>query len=184
MKKTLIVLSIIIIGVVAYEVYAHTMLYPVIKSFGPVYDVPFAVEKPDSTMQYKIVADCGEVKEKSTVKPEEIYSALQQISRMYNLHIYGGVPQKNLQVAVVIWGDPIGIIMTNEAYKKKYGIDNPNIKIISEMKQAGISFYACGQSMMKYGVDPASINPDVTAAVSRFTTVSTLQLKGYAYLKF
>lgn len=188
MKKATIMLSILVIGAGVYVLFGHTLLHPVIKNFGPVYDVPFAVEKPDTSLEYKIVADCGEIKEKSSDKPndkpDEMYSPLQHISRLYNLHIYGGVQQKNLQVAVVIWGDPISIIMNNEAYRKKYGVDNPNIKIISEMKQAGIKFYACGQSMMKYGVDPVTVNPDVTVAISRFTAVSTLQLKGYAYFKF
>ena len=160
------------------------MLYPVIKNYGPVYDVPFAIEKPDTSIEYKIVADCGEVKDKPIEKPGEIYPPLQQVSRMYNLHIYGGVKQNNLNVAVVVWGDPISIIMNNEAYRKKNGVDNPNIKIITEMKAAGIKFYACGQSMKKYGLDPADVNPDVTVAISRFTAVSTFQMKGYAYFKF
>jgi intracellular sulfur oxidation DsrE/DsrF family protein len=184
MKKTVIVLLILVAGAGGYFVYAHLMLYPVIKNFGPVYEVPFAVEKPDSTMNYKIVADCGEVKDKPIEKPAEMYAPFMHIARMYNLHIYGGVKQDSLHVAVVIWGDPITVIMNNEAYHKKYGVDNPNIKIISEMKQAGIKFYACGQSMKKYGVDPADVNPDIIPAISRFTTVSTLQLKGYAYFKF
>jgi len=186
MKKTVLIVSILIIGagVGVYMVFGHSLVYPLIKNFGPVYEVSFAVEKPDSSMDYKIVADCGEIKEKPTEKPGEMYGPLQHISRMYNLHIYGGVKQDSLHIAVVIWGDPITIIMNNEAYKKKYGTDNPNIKIISEMKQAGIKFYACSQSMMKYGVAPESVNPDVTVSLSRFTEVSTLQSKGYAYFKF
>jgi intracellular sulfur oxidation DsrE/DsrF family protein len=185
MKKIIIALAIILTGGgIAYAVLAHSMVYPVIKSFGPVYEVSFAVEKPDTSMEYKIVADCGEVKDKPIEKPGDVYAPLQQISRMYNLHVYGGVQQKNLNVAVVIWGDPISIIMNNEAYRKKHGVDNPNLKIIGEMKQAGITFYACSQSMIKYGVDPVDVNRDITIALSRFTAVSTMQLKGYAYFKF
>ena len=133
MKKAVIALSIIVIGTGVYVLFAHNTLYPLLKNYGPVYDVPFAVEKPDTTIEYKIVADCGEVKEKPVDKPGDMYASLQHIARMYNLHIYGGVQQKNLNIAVVIWGDPITIIMNNAAYHKKRGVDNPNLKIISEM---------------------------------------------------
>lgn len=74
--------------------------------------------------------------------------------------------------------------MSNEAYQKKYGVDNPNIKVIEELKNAGIKIFACGQSIMKYGIDPKTVSPDVTVAISRFTTVSTYQMKGYAFFKY
>ena len=185
LKLTLLVIVLIlVIGTIAYAVLVPSIVHPVLKSYGPVYDLSFAAEKPDTTIPYKIVADLGWVNEKPVEKPGEMLPALQHIARMYNLHIYGGVQQKNLEVAVVIWGDPIGVILNNEAYHKKYGVDNPNIKIISEMKQAGVKFMACGQSMVKYGIDPEKVNPDVSVALSRFTAVSTCQMKGFAYFKF
>lgn len=184
MKKIILPLFFIVLlafaGAVAYEIQAPKIVHPVLKKYGPVYDVPFAVEGPDTNMEYKIVADVGAKNE----RPGEIYEPLTNLARMYNLHIYGGVKQSNLKVAIVIWGDAIGIIENNEAYRKKYAVDNPNLKIIDEMSQAGVRFYGCSQSMMKFGVDPATVNPEVTIALSRFTAVSTFELKGYAYFKY
>lgn len=155
---------------------AQAMLHPVIKNYGVMYDVPFGKDKPDPSIEYKIVVDMGEKME----APEKLYLPLDHVSRMYNLHIYGGVPKENLKVAVAIWGPSIAVVMDNDAYKKKYGMDNPNLQILREMKEAGIHIYACGQSVAKFGLDPVHVNPDVEISVSRFTTVSTHQMKGYA----
>lgn len=155
---------------------AQPMLHPAIKNFGAMYDVPFGKDKPDPSLEYKIIVDMGEKME----APGVLYNPLEHISRMYNLHIYGGIPKEKLHVAVAIWGPSISVVMDNEAYKKKYGVDNPNLQIIREMKEAGIHIYACGQSVSKFGIDPVHVNPDVEISVSRFTTVSTHQMKGYA----
>jgi intracellular sulfur oxidation DsrE/DsrF family protein len=152
-----------------------------VKDFGKVYDVPFATDRPDPNMQYKIVFEASVEAFDSSV----IYPPLEHLARLYNLHAYGGVPQKNLDVVLVIGGNGIAVEMTNEAYKKRYGLDNPNLKILSQLKEAGIKLNGCAQATLKHHIDPATeVNPDVKLVFSRLTTISMLQLKGYAYFKF
>lgn len=97
---------------------------------------------------------------------------------MYNLHVYGGVPRNHIHLDVVIF------FLDNDTYRKKFGVDNPNLKVIEEMKQAGINLYACGQSVTGFGIDPKTINQNFQVVLSRATTVSTRQMKGYAFFKF
>jgi intracellular sulfur oxidation DsrE/DsrF family protein len=151
-----------------------------IKDYGQVYNVPFAVDRPDSTMQYKIIFEASMEKMDSA----KIYEPLEIVARLYNLHVYGGVPQKNLEVVLVIGGVGIPVVMTNEAYKKRFGIDNPNLKILEEIKAVGIKINGCAQAMMKNHIDPADVNPIITPIFSRLTTVSTYQMKGWAYFRF
>ncbi|MEO7307853.1 MAG: DsrE family protein [Ferruginibacter sp.] len=151
-----------------------------VKDFGKVYNVPFATDKPDPNLQYKIIFEAGGEAMDSSV----LYPPLEHLARMYNLHVYGGVPQKNLHVVLMIAGVGILVAMNNEAYRKRYGIDNPNIRILSQLKAAGIKINGCAQAMTKNKIEPADMNPDVNMVFSRFTTVSTYQMKGYAYFKF
>jgi intracellular sulfur oxidation DsrE/DsrF family protein len=151
-----------------------------VKDYGNVYNVPFATDSPDPAMQYKIVFEASVEKLDSS----QLYQPLELVARMYNLHVYGGVPQKNLEVVLVIGGEGIPVAMNNEAYRKRYGIDNPNLKILEQLKEAGVKINGCSQAMMKHHIDPAEMNPDITKIFSRFTTVSTYQMKGYAYFKF
>jgi len=161
-------------------VHGQTKLNPVIKDYGTMYDVPFAKDKPNPSKKYKIIVESAATIE----KPEEIYSPFEHISRMYNLHVYSGVRQKNLLVEVVVFGPSVSVLLNNEAYKQKFGVDNPNLKIIEEMTKEGIKVHACGQSIMVVGIDPATVNPNIDVVVSRFTTVSDRQMKGYAFFKF
>lgn len=152
-----------------------------VKDFGKVYDVPFATDRPDPNMQYKIVFEASVEAFDSSV----IYPPLEHLARLYNLHAYGGVPQKNLDVVLVVGGNGIAVEMTNEAYKKRYGLDNPNLKILSQLKEAGIKLNGCAQATLKHHIDPSTeVNPNMALVFSRLTTISMLQLKGYAYFKF
>lgn len=177
MKKLLLLIECCLI---LSFIHGQTKLNPVITDYGSMYEVPNAKDKPDPSMQYKIIIESAAPNE----KPEKLYEPLEHISRMYNLHVYNGVPQKNLHVELVIFGPSVAILLNNEAYKKKFGVDNPNLKAIEEMTQAGIQIHACGQSVMLTGIDPATVNPNVDVVVSRFTTVSDRQMKGYAFFKF
>ena len=75
-------------------------LNPVIKDYGAVYDVPFAKDKPNPSKKYKIIIEAAATVEKA----EKIYAPLEHISRMYDLHVYSGVAQKNLYVELVVFG--------------------------------------------------------------------------------
>src|SRR4030095_732927 len=150
-----------------------------VKDFGKVYNVPFAEDRPDSTRTYSIVFEASQPIDTFS----QMYPPLEHVARMYNLHVYGGVPQKNLDVVLVIAGFGIPAAMNNEAYKKKYGVDNPNLKVLEELKAAGVKIVGCAQAMMKSSIDPSDLNPISKPIFSRFTTVSSYQLKGYAYFK-
>ena len=178
MKK--ILAAAILCTAFTFSVQAQKKIFPAISNYGGMFDVPGATDKPDPSMEYKIISDA----DKPVDKPEEIYPALDHILRMYNLFAFAGVSRKKLQVELVLYSQAIFIVMNNDAYKKKYGVDNPNLKIIEEMKKAGIKVYACSQSMGKFGIEPSMLNPDVEMVYSRVTTLASRQLKGYAHVGF
>jgi intracellular sulfur oxidation DsrE/DsrF family protein len=155
---------------------AQTKLNPVIKDFGSLYDVPMAKVKADTTIEYKIVVEFRQAMD----KPNEMHQTFEHIGRMYNLHIHDKVPQKKLHVVVVIFGPAAFCVLNNEAYKAKFKVDNPNLKVFEAFKKAGIRTVVCGQSVMVHGIDPATISSDVELASSRFVAVSTCQMNGYA----
>jgi intracellular sulfur oxidation DsrE/DsrF family protein len=167
--------SILFIVVVNYA-YAQHKLNPVIQGFGSLFDVPSAKVRADSTMEYKIVIEFRQPIENN----KEIHQLFEHIGRMYNLHIHDNVPQNKLHVAVVIFGPAAWTVLNNEAYKAKFKTDNPNLKVFEEFKKAGIKTIVCGQSITLHGIDPASVNSNVEIASSRFTAVSTMQMKGFA----
>jgi intracellular sulfur oxidation DsrE/DsrF family protein len=157
-----------------------TRVYPVIKSFGGIFEVPYAAERPDPSMNYNIVIEV----EKESEKPDTISWALHNVARLVNLHVMGGVPASKINIVLAIHGPATYTTMTNDAYKEKYKVDNPNLKLYDELQKAGVKMFVCGQSLINRKVDRTRLVPQVQIATSMLTTLTTYQLKGYAYLKF
>jgi hypothetical protein len=63
--------------------------------------------------------------------------------------IQGKAPQARaiLKDAVVLYGTALKSILTNDAYRSRYKIDNPNLELIGRLRDAGVDLYICGQSM-------------------------------------
>jgi intracellular sulfur oxidation DsrE/DsrF family protein len=99
---------------------------------------------------------------------------------MYNLHIYGGIPQEKLNVVLIIFAGATPIALNNETYHTKFNVDNPNLVLLDELQKAGVKILACAQSMALHKINPTSLTSRVAPALSRFTALSTYQLKGYA----
>lgn len=157
-----------------------TRIYPGVKTFGGIFDIPYAAEKPDPSMDYNIIVEV----EKESERPDTISWALHNVARLVNLHLMGGVPVSKLKVVIAIHGGATYTTMTNEAYRMKYKVDNPNLKLYEELQKAGVKMVVCGQSLINRKVDRTKLVPQVNIATSMLTTLTTYQLKGYAYLKF
>ena len=155
-------------------------LNPVIKNFGSVSEIPYAVEKPDPKMDYKILVEINT----DNPKPEAVHEFFEKTAAVVNLHALGGVPANKLHVVMVIHGPAAQFIVNNAAYRKKFGVDNPNLPLFTALREAGVSIFVCGQSVVKRDIDPTNIDPEVKVALSAITTITTYQLKGYALLKF
>ncbi len=153
---------------------------PIIKKGGGIFDVPDALEKPDPTMSYKIVIELVSASDNS----KEVNQALNNVARLINLHVSGGVPKSNLEIVVAIHGEATYTITDSKTYEKKYKSPNPNLELYKELADAGVKFVVCGQSLMARSVDRSTIIPEIKIGTSMLTTVTTHQLKGFAYLKF
>ncbi|HWA32862.1 MAG TPA: DsrE family protein [Cyclobacteriaceae bacterium] len=160
--------------------FSQTRVNPVIKSSGGIFEIPYADEKPDPAMTYNIVVEV----ERPSEKPDTINWALNNVARLINLHAVGGVSPKNIHVVLAIHGGATYTVMNNEAYRAKYKVDNPNLKLYKELADAGVKIFVCGQSLIGREVDRMKMVPEVKVSVSMLTILTTYQLKGYAVLKF
>lgn len=173
-------LCVILFSGLLFGVSAQTKVNPVIKKFGTVTEVPFSVENPDPKLNYKVVVEVSS----DNPKPENVHEFFEKVGAVVNLHALGGISPKNLHVVMVIHGPAAQYVVNNEEYQKKFHTDNPNIPLFKELETAGVKIFVCGQSLNKRQVSPASVTPEVKPALSAITTLTTYQLKGYAFLKY
>lgn len=159
---------------------AQTKKNPVIKGFGTVLEVPFAVERPDPNRRYPILVDVT----LPSLRPDTLNEALDNVARLVNLHVMGGVPLKNLNVVLAVHSGAAVSLMNNDAYQQRFKTNNPNLALIEELNRAGVKIFVCGQTLFKRDIDPQRLAPGIKVATSALTTLTTYQLKGYALLKW
>lgn len=159
---------------------AQQRINPVIKGYGGIFDAPHATERPDPTMDYKVVID---VATGDNDKSSPFYS-LVNVARLMNLHAMGGLPADKMDIVLAVHGGAIWSMLDNETYKEKFNHDNPHLDLFKELQEAGVKIFVCSQSMMGRNIDHEKLPEGVEVATSMLSTMTTYQLKGYAALKF
>ena len=174
-----ILLTVILLSAISITSYAQTPANPIIKDYGTIYSLN-NVALPDKNQEYKIVIDL----KTSNDNFDKVNKGLINVARALNLHGVAGIPQEQLHVSVAIHYTATPIVLNNIGYQKKYGVDNPNLKLITQLKDAGVEIYICGQSLVarKYAFE--EVNPDIDIALSMLTVVTEHMMKGYSLLVF
>ena len=159
---------------------AQTKVNPIIKSYGTVFQLPDADQKPDPSIKYKIIVELNE----NGSKPDSLNEYIEALATLVNLHAAEGVPRENIQMVVVVRKMATYAVFGNDLYKEKFKCDNPNLQILKELMDAGLEFYVCGQTMQKRNIDTKKLVAGTKVASSGLTAITTYQLKGYTMVKF
>lgn len=170
----------VIIYCFSLSVFAQVTVNPIIKNYGGIYDLPYAEEKIDPALDYKIVVEVV----RGSEKPEDLNWALNNVARMLNLHAMAGVTKDKLHVVLAIHGGAAFTVMNNEEYQKKYKVENPNLDLYKALHEAGVKILVCGQSLIARDINKDRMVPQIKIATSMLTTMTTYQLKGYAQVVF
>ncbi len=143
-------------------------------------DIPNAHELPDPNMNYKVVFSVN----RDPQSPSDMNPMFNAIATYLNTLGQHGVPPENRNIVAMIHHRTEGfdIVMSNEAYKKRHGRDNPNIEIIRKLKQAGVDIRLCGQGLIGREIDAKDVNPDIQMDLWAMTSIINLVMDGYAHI--
>ena len=157
---------------------AQNWEYPVIKGYGPAVSLPNAAVQPNKSLEYKILFDIS----KPAASNDKVNPGLDHVARLINVFATAGMMPDQMKLVVIIHSAAAPIVLKNDQYKAKYGVDNPNIHLLSELKKAGVVLYVCGQTLADDGFKEEWVNPEITLALSALTVIPTYQLMGYALM--
>ena len=153
---------------------------PVIQDFGKVYHI----ENPDLNLQkdkeYKVIFDIYT----NTKKEGAINPLINTVARYLNMHGQNGIAATNMKVAFVMHGAAAKDALSNEAYKKQFGVENPNAKLIAALKEAKVDIFVCGQSYKARGFPIEGISKYVKLSLSALTALIEYQENGYQLINF
>ena len=179
MKKELL-LSVLVLLSIATASYAQPpgQINPVIKSSGGVFPVPEAISLVDAQTTYKIIGDLTTNSE----KPDEMSPGLERAARLFNAYSEAGVPPSRIDMVIAIHFKATPIILSDAAYKEKFGVPNPNTATLNELAEKGVRFYICGQSLRMRGFTQTPRNPHIQVAHAALIVTTVFQQKGYSLL--
>ncbi|MFP4089836.1 MAG: DsrE family protein [Cyclobacteriaceae bacterium] len=178
--KNLYLLSLLLLNLLNSPLMAQTPQNPVVPSFGGIYEIPEASKHPDPGIDYNMVIDVAGGPD----DPADLNRSLNNIARTFNLHVLGGVPKENIKIVAVLHALATPGVLSNESYRKNFGVDNPNDQLIRELTEAGAEIYVCGQSLIARDFYDDSLHPDIKVSISAMTILTEYQQKGYALLRF
>ena len=152
---------------------------PAIEGYGPTYPIDDRDVALDEDRTYRAVFDAAAYAD----GPSALNTRLVSVARFLNMHTRNATALENIEVAVVVHGAALKTLFNHEAYRRLFGIDNPNLELVTRLHDAGVRFYVCGQSMA-FGAYPKSNLADpAQLALSAMTMLTVLQNDGYALLQ-
>ncbi len=151
---------------------------PTIAGAGKIHPMPKAAYQPDRQATYKVVFSLS----KAAAKPTDVSPALDHVARAVNLYVNAGVPLSHLKFVAIAAGPATPIVLNNEQYRNKYGVANPNLALIAQLRKAGVDVAVCAQAVAEHDFKYDWVDSQVTVALSGLTTVINLQQQGYALL--
>ena len=179
MKLTVVAAAALAVGLVAGSAgMAWSKANPTlpVPSVDAAKDIPNAHELPDPNTTYKLVFSVAQ----AAKNPDEVNPTLQAIARLVNTLAKNGVSADHRRIAAVFHQGGGEIVMKNDAYRARFGRDNPNIALIHELKQAGVDLRVCGQGLLGRKIDQSQVLPDIQVDLWALTTMVNLQMRGYA----
>ena len=151
---------------------------PLIEGYGPTYPINDRDVPLPEGVSYKAVFDLA-------AYPGEVTAVnvhLESVARFLNMHARNGVPIENMDLAMVVHGSAVKNLLGHDAYEARYKVDNPNLELLTLLRDAGVRIYVCGQSMSFGGVVKIEFTDGVQVALSAMTMLTILQSDGYALL--
>lgn len=162
------------VGSAPLDAQQRTQAGPMIHSGGAVFSVNPTFSTP-TDREYKVAFELAA----PASSPDRPNAAINTVARFLNMHAQAGVPQENLSGAIVAHGGSSFELLNNEAYRARFGVDNPNAELIAELIANGQPVLLCGQSAASRGVPTDQLIPGVQVALSAMTAFMVLQDQGY-----
>ena len=153
---------------------------PVIKNFGPVFEVPQGSLNLDKDRHYKVSMDVSATGEGNG----DLNRRLESAARFLNLHARNGIDPDDIEFAIVVHGPAGKDMLKDAAYQARYDQPNPNTALLNALGEAGVNIYLCGQTAAYRGLAAEDLNPVVTMALSAMTAHVHLQSQSYTLIPF
>ncbi|WGK64804.1 DsrE family protein [Croceiramulus getboli] len=152
----------------------------IITEFGATYPVPAPDLVTNRSLDFFAVFDVSKAPE----DPAVVNPYINTVARFLNMHDRAGISNEQLKAALVLHGPAAYGVLNHEEYRKRYGVDNPNLELLQALHQAEVPVILCGQTASSRGIAPNHRLDEVQIALSAMTALIQLQKEGYTLISF
>lgn len=165
---------------------SQTFQHPLIDNHGGIVVLPDAEHQPKTNS--KVVLDIV-----SDEKSGSVIKGLDRAALILNQYTQADAGAKNgFRLAIVLHGAATVAALSHDGYvkhakpylKDKKQLENPNLKLLKDLRAAGVEIFVCGQALAHHGFEISDVTPEVKVAVSAATVNINLQMDRYAYIPF
>lgn len=153
---------------------------PAVEDYGPVFPVENDAFALANDRAYKVSKDLAS----TSGSVDEINRGIDSVARFLNMQARAGTPSDSLEMALIVHGAAIKDLLTDAAYRERFGVDNPNTGLLAGLADAGVTIYLCGQTAAARGFGRDELSPTVSMALSAMSAHVQLQSEGYTLIPF
>jgi intracellular sulfur oxidation DsrE/DsrF family protein len=149
-----------------------------VPGFGSIKPVPNAADLPEPNTRYRVIFTVSRTAETLT----KVNASLEKVARFVNLLGSQRIVPAAGDLQVVVFGPATPLVLTDEAYRARFGTTNPNLPLIRELTKVGVQVHVCGQALHAQKIETVAVSPEVVTDLSAMTTIATLELKGWVLM--
>lgn len=158
---------------------AGVWIYPAVKGYGGVRPRPDRPSDLSANVDYKVIVDVVH----GDQDPAKVLGSLVRLARLVNLMAYAGIPRDHVHIAAVLEGMAGYSVLTNEAYRKLFKVDNPNLALLHELRESGVELMVCAQALAEHDWADSDVAPDVQVTLSALTDFVVYGQRGYSFMQ-
>lgn len=151
---------------------------PVIPGYGALISAEGTHNPPDPSLRYRVAFEVTRGADDSS----KINPALDRVARFVNLLGASGIRPAAGDIVVVIHGPATTAILTDGAYRARFGRENPNAKLLQALIRAGVSIHICNYALAGQKVRHDAVAQGVEIDQAAMVTLATLQQHGWTLL--
>lgn len=175
MRNLIKVIAVLLTLFIQNTMKAQNWETPIIEGYGKIVLYEKAQNKPDPSKEYKIIFHIKNGKER-----EGVNEGLWKIARLINLMGSYEVPPDHLKIVAIISGTATPVVLTEDEHVKRENSTNPNLDLLSKLKQHHVKILVCGQALGKHKIDAdKDLNPYIELTTSALIAIPMYQMEGY-----
>jgi intracellular sulfur oxidation DsrE/DsrF family protein len=154
-------------------------IYPLISGYGGVHPGANLPIRPEPGIEYKIIVDVVH----PNPDPAKLSNSLDRLARLVNLMSYAGVSPEHVHIVAVLDEGAGLLALTNESYRSRFKVDNPNLMLLHQLKLHGVELMICSQAMAGNKLVERDFISDATVTLSALSDFVVFGQRGYSYMQ-